>query len=159
MNRGFEQFVRTALREALGVTPKRFPDKPPRLSLDQAGRITLEPDLCLLEGSCTIWVGDAKYKRLSGDSHKNSDIYQLLAYTVALDLPTGTLIYASDGPVTPREFVITKAGKKLRLVALDLTVPASAILAQVHALAANISHTSPPRLDAREKSTGSAREN
>ena len=43
-----------------------------------------------------LFVGDAKYKNLADRSAPNADLYQLLAYATALDLPGGTLIYAQD---------------------------------------------------------------
>ena len=99
MNSAFERFVRSALRsslEALGVDHARFPDRPPRVYLDEADEVPLRPDLCLLKGGQVAWVGDAKYKRLPPGAYRNADLYQLLAYAVALDLPGGTLIYAAD---------------------------------------------------------------
>ena len=43
-----------------------------------------------------LFVGDAKYKRIAGQQFcaPNADLYQLLAYATALDLPGGLLIYA-----------------------------------------------------------------
>jgi 5-methylcytosine-specific restriction enzyme subunit McrC len=61
MNHVFEQFVRRALRRALNLDTQRFPDRGPRPRLDQAGRVPLKPDLCLLEGNRITWIGDAKY--------------------------------------------------------------------------------------------------
>ena len=45
----------------------------------------------------TRFVADIKYK-LTDDSAggSNADLYQLLAYTTALDLPEGMLIYCLD---------------------------------------------------------------
>jgi 5-methylcytosine-specific restriction endonuclease McrBC regulatory subunit McrC len=83
MNDVFEQFVRTALRMALDVDLKRFPDRAPFLQLDQAEVVPLKPDLCLVEGQHIAWVGDAKYKRLPSGSYRNADLYQVLAYAVA----------------------------------------------------------------------------
>lgn len=138
MNSAFEQFVRTALREALNVDAARFPDRPPRARLDEAGIVPLKPDLCLLEDRRIVWVGDAKYKRLPVGAYRNADLYQLLAYAVALDLPGGTLIYAADEGVNDAEYVVVQAGKRLRVVALDLLAPRSKILQQIGAIAHRI---------------------
>jgi 5-methylcytosine-specific restriction enzyme subunit McrC len=135
MNTVFERFVRIALREALGVDAATFPDRPPRVPLDEAGVVPLRPDLCLVRRRRAVWVGDAKYKRLPAGAYTNADLYQLLAYAVALGLPGGTLIYAADEGVSAAEHVVVRAGKRLRVVALDLTAPPAGILQQVRATA------------------------
>lgn len=139
MNTAFERFVRNALRVALGVDAASFPERPPKTHLDQAGIVPLKPDLCLLEDRRIVWVGDAKYKRLPVGGYRNADLYQLLAYAVSLELPGGTLIYAADEGVSAAEHVIVQAGKRLRVVALDLMAPRSKVLEQIEALAHELS--------------------
>lgn len=65
MNVVFEEFVRTALREALGLAPAAFPpgDRV-RVPLDEKARVRLEPDLSWWTGRSCVFVGDAKYKRI-----------------------------------------------------------------------------------------------
>jgi 5-methylcytosine-specific restriction enzyme subunit McrC len=138
MNAVFERFLRTALREALGIDPSSFPERPPQTSLDVAGLVPLKPDLCLLDRRAIVWVGDAKYKRLPVGGYRNADLYQLLAYSIALSLPGGTLVYAADEGVTAAEHFVVQSGKRLRVVALDLTAPRSNILQQIRSLAASI---------------------
>lgn len=135
MNAAFEQFVRSALRTALAVDDARFPDRSPRAWLDKDGVVPLKPDLCLLKDRRIRWVGDAKYKRLPVGGYRNADLYQLLAYAVALDLPGGTLIYAADEGVSEAEHVVVQAGKWLRVVALDLSAPPRKVLQQIGAIA------------------------
>lgn len=138
MNTAFEQFVRKALRAAIGVESARFPDRPRTVHLDEASVVPLKPDLCLLEGRRIVWVGDAKYKRLPAGGYRNADLYQLLAYAVALDLPGGTLVYAADEGTRAAEHVVVHAGKQLRVVALDLVAPRSVLLQQIQDLAHQI---------------------
>jgi 5-methylcytosine-specific restriction enzyme subunit McrC len=138
MNTVFERFVRTALREALGVDAISFPERPPQATLDVGGVVPLRPDLCLLDRNRIVWVGDAKYKRLPEGGYRNADLYQLLAYSIALGLPGGTLIYAADEGVTSAEHAVVKSSKQLRVVALDLTAPRRQILRQVDAIANSI---------------------
>lgn len=138
MNTAFERFVRSALRAVLHVDAARFPDRPPRARLDEAGVVPLMPDLCLLEDRRVVWVGDAKYKRLPVGAYRNADLYQLLAYAVALDLPGGTLIYAADEDVSAAEHIVVQAGKRLRVVALDLLAPRAKVLRQIEAIADRI---------------------
>jgi 5-methylcytosine-specific restriction enzyme subunit McrC len=135
MNHVFERFVRRALRDALDVGVSRFPDRPPTAFLDIDGVVPLKPDLCRVENGTVTWVGDAKYKRLPIAGYKNGDLYQALAYAIALNLPGATLIYAADEGVDAAQHVVVQSGKRLRVVALDLTAPPAAILSRVAELA------------------------
>ncbi len=135
MNAAFERFVRRALREALGLDSASFPERPRGGCLDEAGAVPLRPDLCLMRRGEVVWVGDAKYKRLPMGGYRNADLYQLLAYAVAMGLPGGTLVYAATAGVQAAEHVVLKAGKRLRVFAIDLTAPRAAILNQVEKLA------------------------
>jgi 5-methylcytosine-specific restriction enzyme subunit McrC len=138
MNRVFELFVRKALRWALGVDEPTFPDRPAGLYLDAGRRILLKPDLCLRRGDHMRWVGDVKYKRVATDSHHNADLYQLLAYTIAMDLPSGMLIYAADeGPVSVA-YTIKTAGKSLKLRAIDPSMPKRKLLNEIQLIALEI---------------------
>lgn len=135
MNVVFERFVRTALRATVGLDVARFPERAPATFLDQAAIVPLKPDLCLVENQRITWIGDAKYKRLPSGAYTNADLYQLLAYAVALNLAGGTLIYAADEGVRRAEHLVLEAGKRLRVEALDLRAPPTAILRQVREVA------------------------
>ena len=92
----------------------------PRVTLDEAGRVSLKPDLSWWDGPICTFVGDAKYKRIENERVPNADLYQLLAYATALDLPGGLLVYA-QGEAEPVAHRIRHAGKQLEIVALDLS--------------------------------------
>jgi 5-methylcytosine-specific restriction enzyme subunit McrC len=143
MNDVFEKFVRIALRTALNVDIRTFPDRAPFLRLDQAEAVPLKPDLCLVESGRITWIGDAKYKRLPSGAYQNADLYQLLAYTVATSLTSGTLIYAADKGVSTAEHDVLQADKQLRVVALDLSAPPAAIRRQIGVLADAIGKSLP----------------
>jgi 5-methylcytosine-specific restriction enzyme subunit McrC len=104
MNRVFEEFVRVALREALHEPASRFGTwrelyyggKVQRLYFDEDYRKELEPDLLWAPDGTLRFVGDAKYKRIFADNMPNADLYQMLAYIVAANLPSGLLIYPKD---------------------------------------------------------------
>ncbi|HUB81981.1 MAG TPA: hypothetical protein VMB03_24460 [Bryobacteraceae bacterium] len=139
MNDVFEQFVRTALREAFQSDQSRFPDRSPEILLDTACAIPLKPDLCLLDQNRHIlWVGDVKYKWLPGSGYCHPDLYQLLAYSIALNLPGGTLIYAAHEGVRSASHVVKHALLRLRTVAIDLAAPPAVILAEIRQIAADI---------------------
>ena len=118
MNVVFQEFVTQALREALRVSDRVFREKTID-SLDKEDRVELRPDLTWWDGRSCLFVGDAKYKNLTGKRVPNSDLYQLLAYVTALDLPGGLLIYA-QGEAAPGTYRVRHSGKRLEVAALDL---------------------------------------
>ena len=136
MNEVFENFVVVALREALGQSERAFPQnaRGRRLFLDQAEEVRLEPDLSWWDGPRCTFVGDAKYKQVAVSGIKHPDLYQLLAYTVAADLPAGLLVYAA-GEGDHAAHRVTHLGKTLEVVPLDLSGGPNEILVQVDELA------------------------
>ncbi len=86
MNKVFEQFLYVALGgEALGLPGRQWKHEQ-SLTLDEAGRISMKPDLSWWpsgtagNGSQPIFVADAKYKKLEQRGFEHADIYQMLAY-------------------------------------------------------------------------------
>ena len=122
MNQVFQEFVTRALREALGLSDRTFrPDSGIRgITLDETGRVDLRPDLSWWEGPTCRFVGDAKYKRVQHGHVPNADLYQLLAYATALNLPGGLLVYA-QGETDDAVHMVRHAGKRLEVSALDLS--------------------------------------
>src|SRR5207247_1366694 len=91
MNRVFEDFVVSALREQLRLSNRTFPQNAVgrNLWLDQAQRIRLRPDISWWENGRCLVIGDVKYKPVQAVEIEHPDLYQLLAYTIATDLPGG----------------------------------------------------------------------
>ena len=136
MNTLFQEFVTVALREALGVSERVFLESNID-TLDDEGKIHLRPDLTWWQGGKCLFVGDAKYKGIENDSVPNSDLYQLLAYITALDLPGGLLIYAEGKPETAT-YSVRNTGKRLEVAALDLRGSLDSVLRRVDGLAGKI---------------------
>ena len=90
MNRVFEDFVVTALREKLGLT-ERVLRQGESLHLDKGRKIDVRPDLSWWQSGQCLFVGDVKYKRLEAGGIKHPDLYQLLSYAIAADLPRALL--------------------------------------------------------------------
>ena len=136
MNVVFQGFVTQALREALGVSERTFHSDtgPHRITLDQAGRVLLKPDLSWWDGPTCTFVGDTKYKRINDERVPNADLYQLLAYATALDLPGGLLIYA-QGEAEQVLHQVRYAGKRLEVATLDLSGTIDELLAGISELA------------------------
>ena len=154
MNKVFEDFVVIALREALRLTPAEFPQgaRNRRVRLDRRERVRLLPDVSWWDGSTCDFVGDVKYKRTTVEGIENPDLYQLLAYTVALDLPRGLLVYAS-GVEIPVMHDILQAGKQLLVRTLDVSGPPATILENVGELAEEIRSLRALNRTARRKAT------
>ena len=96
MNVVFQEFVTHALREKTRSLGTQLPVRqsasahPPRRGLPR----TAQTGPLLVGRPRLHLVGDAKYKRVKYERVPNADLYQLLAYATALDLPGGLLIYA-----------------------------------------------------------------
>ena len=139
MNNLFQEFVTVALREALGVSEQTLQsDKGIRgITLDEEKGIRLRPDLSWWNGAICTFVGDAKYKNLTNSPVPNPDLYQLLAYATALNLPGGLLIYA-QGEADTASYVVRHSGRRLEVVALDLSGTLAHVLARVEHVAARV---------------------
>jgi 5-methylcytosine-specific restriction enzyme subunit McrC len=137
----FEDFVVTALREDLALSPQSFPQHAAgrSLHLDAAKKLRLEPDISWwCQGRC-VFIGDVKYKRTPDTGGEHADVYQLLAYTTAVDLPCGLLIYAA-GEEASHEIAIPAAGKKIEVATIDLDRRPDEVLAQVNEIASLVRH-------------------
>ena len=143
MNQVFQEFVTVALREALGLSEHEFGERFV-FSLDkplpgEKGRISLKPDLVWRDGSSCVFVGDAKYKRIRDERIPNADLYQLLAYTTALNLPGGLLVYAQDEDERESAtYTVRHSGKRLEVAALDLSGTLDQVLERVRELAGRV---------------------
>jgi 5-methylcytosine-specific restriction enzyme subunit McrC len=142
MNKAFEDFVVTALREALHVGPETLVQgaRGRALYLDVARRVPLKPDVSLWRDARCRFVGDVKYKRIEYEGYRNADLYQLLAYSIATDLPGGLLIYAA-GEGEPFRHEVVNLGRTLEVVTLDLQASPGALLAQIDVVAERIRST------------------
>ena len=136
MNQVFQEFVTVALRETLGLSQETFRERS-IWSLDEAGRVHLRPDLVWQDGSSCRFVGDAKYKWLAPSGFQHADIYQMLAYCTAADLPSGLLIYAK-GESESGVHRIRNTNKTIELASLDLRGSPEEILAEVRGLAGRV---------------------
>ena len=97
MNDLFERFVTERLRRALrGRLTVRGQHS---THLGTGDTVRMRPDLVFERRGRTVYVGDIKYKLTESGEARNPDYYQMLAYTTALGLNEGVLIYchAEDG--------------------------------------------------------------
>lgn len=136
MNDVFEDFIVAALRDALRVSERTFPQnaRGRALSLDTAASVHLKPDLSWWDGNSCTFVGDIKYKRVNVPGILHPDLYQLLAYVVAAGLREGLLIYAA-GEGTEASHEVVDLGRRLNVAVLDLAGSPDDILSQIGRLA------------------------
>lgn len=132
----FQEFVTVALREALGVSELTLCSER-GVPLDEQGSVELKPDLSWWDGPDCTFVGDAKYKNLTGSSVPATDLYQLLAYATALDLPGGLLVYAQR-EADAASYRVRHTDKRLHVAALDLSGTLDDVLRRVDDLAARV---------------------
>ncbi|MEJ8278196.1 McrC family protein [Pseudonocardia spirodelae] len=107
--------------------------------LDVGGRIPLRPDLEFRRRSEVVGVADVKYK-ISDDARARGDDYrQVLAYTVALGLDDGVLIYcrAGDGRSESAATVV-RSGTRLHVLTIDAGGTIDAVLTDLDVLADSI---------------------
>lgn len=142
MNVVFQEFVTTALREKLGgfagtLCSDRDLKGRRKIHFDDAKHVRLEPDLTLWNVDRCTFVGDAKYKPTNVKSVPNADLYQILAYATALDLPGGLLIYAKGEP-KPIVHTVQHGNKQLEVFALDMSGDLDDVLNDVASLAQRV---------------------
>ncbi|CAN7165465.1 McrC family protein [Microbacterium foliorum] len=130
----FEDFVTTALREAISVRGRRaVPQKRwhfDEVRRDEVGRVPMAIDLLEYDGRDPIMVYDAKYKAASGDGrYPNADFYQMLAYCTTVGLKRAVLVYAQGGDVIDRR--VLNSPVTIREWPLDLSLSPAEMLESI----------------------------
>lgn len=135
----FEDFVATALREALTLySGETFTQYQTYLDEEAGGkkrdRIRMYVDVLHSVGRRPAIVFDAKYKAASSaGAYPNADHYQMLAYCTALNVSTAWLVYA-DGQAK-RSRRVRNSGISIVEFPVDLSQEPEALLASVAMLA------------------------
>jgi 5-methylcytosine-specific restriction enzyme subunit McrC len=121
MNTAFETLVATRLTRYLAghLTVRPQQTRP----LGHGGTTRIRPDLIFERPSGTpVYVADTKYKITADGYARDADYYQILAYTHALDVPAGMLIYAQrDGSAPPTAITVGTQRTRLDTSALALS--------------------------------------
>lgn len=143
MNDLFQRFVTERLRRELRGRLDVIDE--PTVHLGLGRQVAMQPDLVFREpGSAVRYVGDVKYKLATDARGRSSDYYQLLAYTTAMDLPEGLLIYCRRQDDTDQSTVtVRNADKKLVLRSVDLSGSPDQVEHEIAMLADAIAETSP----------------
>lgn len=128
----FEDFVSTAIKEAFrgeGTTKEQY-----KVHLGEESTVPMKPDVVQLRGNRPVAVFDAKYKLEDPKGgYPNADVYQMLAYCTALQLPTGWLVYAV-GDAGKEPIRVAHTDVQVFQYALDLRDHPVAVLAQIREL-------------------------
>jgi 5-methylcytosine-specific restriction enzyme subunit McrC len=128
----FQNFLCTALGEAMSTRIPGWWKKPPKLHLDVAGEVPIEPDFVFIVNGRPAAIADAKYK--AGYDRVPGDIYQMVVYCTSLAIPRGHLVYA-EGNAGPVVHEVRHTGVQVVRHALDLAQPRDRLLAAVDCLA------------------------
>lgn len=147
MNRVFQQFLETALREAMRKEHGGELRRETRGWLDESvdgkkAHLELKPDISWWRSGMPRAIVDAKYKSLvDKKTMPNADAYQMLAYCIGFGLPRGFLVYAkeADEPVGSRRIV--KHGYEIEVRSLNVEKEPKQLLADVDTLAREIAET------------------
>jgi len=133
MNKVFEDFVTTALGEALRRHGGELRSQVTSRRLSE--HISLKPDLAWRRNGRWEALLDVKYKPLYSEAFPNADAYQMLAYTLAFGLDRGWLVYAREPHRESVKHFIPSAVKTIVVTALDVTREPDDLLLEVDALA------------------------
>ena len=79
--------------------------------------------MVVLTASRPLIALDCKYKQLAPGDFINSDVYQLLAYSTALNVDTGLIAYPKSEVASPGSIRVTSGGPEISQVLIDLDVP------------------------------------
>lgn len=141
MNDLFQRFVTERLRAALHGRLEVVAEPTVHLGLEK--QVSMYPDLTFRRpGGSALYVGDIKYKLTNDARGRTSDYYQLLAYTTAMDLPEGVLIYCRrPGEPESRSVTVKNAGKRLIVRSIDLSGTAHDVDREIDTLADEITRS------------------
>ncbi|MEV4094785.1 McrC family protein [Streptosporangium saharense] len=130
----FENFVTVALRDALTGSGGHCVLQATH-HLDERDAIRMVPDFVWYADNGTPRaVVDAKYKVGKPKGFPDADLYQMLAYCTALNLPEGHLVYAK-GNASHAAHRVRHAHITIHQHALELDQPPAGLLVEIKSLA------------------------
>jgi 5-methylcytosine-specific restriction enzyme subunit McrC len=147
MNVLFEKFVEEVVAEEAWRSGWELE---PQFRVRLTERVPMKPDLVLLRHGEPVAVADAKYVELDG-GWPNANVYQLLAYCIALGLPRGLLIYASQRQLEVQR--VRRSGTELEIVGIDMSKHSNALVGEARVAAKRLVAHARTVVDANAKST------
>ncbi len=137
MAKVFEDFLVAVLSRSLSAIGGACRPQD-RHAFDTMARITMKPDLVWYLDGRPAAVIDAKYKAEKPSGFPYADLYQMLAYSTAIGLPEGHLVYAK-GNDQPASHVVRNAGVTITTHTIDLASEPNALLGEIDRLAEAVS--------------------
>jgi 5-methylcytosine-specific restriction enzyme subunit McrC len=135
MNKLFEKWIGDELSSRLWPALEVVEQRNVHLSISP--RVTMTPDLVFRRGAEIVFVADVKYK-LTGGLARTDDYYQLLAYTTAMRLPRGLLIYCRADTAPERVITVVGGNQQLHTHPVDLGGTSSSVAKALDTLAQSI---------------------
>ncbi|WNG55475.1 hypothetical protein F0U59_12315 [Archangium gephyra] len=133
----FEKFVATVLGEAMRRAGGEWEYHPGGVFMDEQERVRLTPDVVWwAQRNRAKLVLDVKYK--STREGENPDLYQMLAYCVALGLRRGVLLYADAAEEAT--YLVGPAGVEIHVLCFDASGAPEEIHARAKELAERLIH-------------------
>lgn len=131
----FEAYVAEKLRVILTSNGYVLTTQDRRWWLDTDRVVALRPDIVVARGA-PVCVADTKYKVLTDGTGAppGADVYQMVAYAIAMDVPIAHLIYVS-GEVVSRTICVPAARVEIRVHAVDLSGDVAALEGEMARLA------------------------
>jgi 5-methylcytosine-specific restriction enzyme subunit McrC len=119
MNRLFEAFVTQVLRDRAPSGIAVEAQVPVYLGHEK--KVPMRPDIVVRDRGVPRLVADCKYKRLEPDEFGNHDVYQVLAYCIAINVEQGLLLYPVHEVDVRDEVSIRHVPVVVRQTTLDLS--------------------------------------
>jgi 5-methylcytosine-specific restriction enzyme subunit McrC len=118
MNRLFEAFITCKL---FPLMPAPYTVHSQRsATLDDAGQVPMRPDIVVRNARDDVLVADCKYKRIEMGQYRQHDVYQVLAYCMALRVPVGLLIYPEHLAPVRTTMTVRHAGTFIAEISINL---------------------------------------
>jgi 5-methylcytosine-specific restriction enzyme subunit McrC len=130
----FEDFVSVALKQALA--PRHGESHMQHtIHMDEDRHVPMRPDFLWTSRSGHRVVVDAKYKAERYDGFPQADLYQLLAYCTALEVPNGHLVYAKGSEGDKLTYKVRGTDVTIHCHTLELEQSPEGMLNQIAELA------------------------
>jgi len=137
----FERYVANRLAVALAGDGLEVAAQAQEWWLDTGRSVSLRPDIVISRRGAPVAVADTKYKVLGsgGGAPPNGDVYQAVAYAMAIGVSSAHLIYTADD-VDARVIDVPFVGVRVYVHALPLAGSVAWLDRAVRELAGSLSH-------------------
>lgn len=114
------------------------------VALSRSPWVGMAPDLVFQRDGKPVFVADVKYKLTGSGMARTDDYYQLLAYTTAMGLGAGLLIYCRADEAPERTITVVRSGQRLHTRPVDLAGKPKDVVQALDELAETVRRLSAP---------------